>query len=146
MHVRFIPVPPRDLPPRLVAASAHIGIDALWKISDDDIDLRDPRFLDRLNAVGTAASQLLTALPRDTRTAPWGRVQIVPGDIAVTDTSWDLTDAGYLIHVPRGLLTETLQAQISGIGTDQLRWFDPPTRDTLRRIMAQSPAVRRGAC
>lgn len=137
MYVRFTPVSPKELPPGHVAVGHHVGEGSLWKISDAQLDLRDPGLIRRLDEIGTDASRLLTALPRETPVEPWGGVRFVPCDIGIRDMWWTLAESGFLIHVPRQLMKATLREEIEAIGTDQLRYFDPPDRQTWLQIIAE---------
>lgn len=143
MHVRFTPVAARILPIGHVAASELLGEVALWKISAAHVDLRDAQVIERLDEVGSDASRVLAPRPRENPTAPWGELRIEEHDIELRDMSWTLTEAGFLIRMPAGLLTARLRAEIEVIGTEQMRFFDAPDREVWRKIMAEREAARR---
>jgi hypothetical protein len=125
MYVRFTTVPPSDLPRNLSVASTHLDGEAVWMLDENELLTPDPTLLETLTAVGTHAALMLPALPRATPLTPWGELRIEIDDIEIRDISWTLTESGYVIRVPR-LFTPRMQAQIMALGSEQMRWFDPP--------------------
>lgn len=137
MYVRFTPVSPKELPPGHAAVGRHVGEGSLWQINEAQLDLRDPDLIRCLDEIATDASRLLTTLPRETPTTAWGGVRFVSCDIGIRDMWWTLAESGFLIHVPHQLMAPTLREEIEVIGTDQLRYFDPPDRQTWLQIIAE---------
>ncbi|MCK2214244.1 hypothetical protein MF672_010645 [Actinomadura sp. ATCC 31491] len=142
MYVRFTPKPARLLPTGHVAASEHIGEGSFWQISTSEIDLRDPQVIQRLNDVGSDAASILSALPRETPGEPWGEIRFEEYDISPSEINWQMTESGFLIRVPTRLMTARLRRGIERIGTDQLRYFDPPDPAVWRKIESERRAAR----
>ncbi|MEV8636436.1 hypothetical protein AB0395_32765 [Streptosporangium sp. NPDC051023] len=121
--VRFHAVSRSEIPGhRGLAVSVLHDEGADWFLDEDKVD---GRILDHLGTHGSEASGLL--VPRSgPHPGRWGQLIIGREDISVDEMKgWNMTDIGLYFPVPRGLITEHLAAEISAIGTDQLRHFEP---------------------
>ncbi|WP_433382857.1 hypothetical protein [Streptosporangium sp. CA-115845] len=124
--VQFHALDPAEFPTRsarpIVIGNERGGTD--WLVSTDDID---PRLIAPLSAVGSAGAALCPLVTGTPRREPWGELRVEPKDIGINEMNrWEVSENGLYFPVPRDLIRAELAAAMSAIGTDQLRYFDPP--------------------
>lgn len=98
----------------------------------DLAQIRDP--LIPLLTSCTAAQLNMVHLRNVPTVKPWGTVRYIRRDIPVPRRlPFRFTRSGLFIDLPQSLITMVLANYLSCLGTDLMRWFDPPPMERMWR-------------
>lgn len=126
---QYIALPAHRLGHKPVVISLEESPDEIFTQVAVDQDQMSPRLVAALGTVSTLIVGDLTAraVPLD---RPWGPVKIDLHDGPVPDRlDWivpRVTPSGIVVPLPRRLLTVDVAQGLEVLGTETMRWYDPP--------------------
>lgn len=141
---------PQTIPIRLrlqfVAVSAaeirRLGSEAAVNVLSGDLqdpvstwmydgDLAEEPVIRNLEAIGNHALERSMQVRRNAPSRePWGKMMITPAGVDLAGMYYTLTEAGYYIPVPHGLIKEPLIRELNEKGTLAMRYELPPEPGT----------------
>lgn len=125
----YIALPASRLGHKAVAVRLVEGSEEIFTEVAVDEDQMSPRLVAALGTVSTliVGDLKARAVPLD---RPWGPVKIELHDEPVPDRlDWivpRVTPGGIVVPLPRQLLTVDVARGLEVLGTETMRWYDPP--------------------